>query len=202
MLVKDPWVIADQRRLGEVCHATLAKSVDTPQWHHDKWRLIPRRQGLGEGWWSILACSMVAVDSGSWCAHPTALWTKVWAEDDWDAAHSFCPWHFSFAASCLSASNIETGISHWWAPAVSVWGLWLPWLRPDSHLCKLSLQLIFVTLSWSTTIAFSFLELAEEGWFGHVYIFHPCGKPNTAAHEARLAMIGRQAFLRTTSFYT
>ena len=44
----------------------------------------------------------------------------------------------------------------------------------DSHLCKLSLQLISVTFSWSTTIKLSFLELAEEGCFGHACIFHPC----------------------------
>ena len=44
----------------------------------------------------------------------------------------------------------------------------------DSRLCKLSLQLIFVTLSWSTTIALSFFELAEEDCFGHAYIFHSC----------------------------
>ena len=44
----------------------------------------------------------------------------------------------------------------------------------DSRLCKLSLQLIFVTLSWSTTIALSFLELAEEDFFGHAYVFHRC----------------------------
>ena len=43
-----------------------------------------------------------------------------------------------------------------------------------SRLCKLSLQLIFVTLSWSTTIALSFLELDEEDCFGHAYVFHPC----------------------------
>ena len=44
----------------------------------------------------------------------------------------------------------------------------------DSRLCKLSLQLIFATISWSTTIALSFLELAEEDGFGHAYVFHPC----------------------------
>ena len=50
----------------------------------------------------------------------------------------------------------------------------------DSRLCKLSLQLIFVTLSWSTTIAFSFLELAEEDCFGHAYVFHPCDMASPA----------------------
>ena len=44
----------------------------------------------------------------------------------------------------------------------------------DSCLCKLSLQLIFVMLSWSTTVTLSFLELAEEDCFGCLYIFHPC----------------------------
>ena len=44
----------------------------------------------------------------------------------------------------------------------------------DFCLCKLSLQLLFVTLSWGTTIALSFLELAEEVCFGHAYVFHPC----------------------------
>ena len=43
----------------------------------------------------------------------------------------------------------------------------------DFHLRKLPLQLIFVTLSWSTTIALS-SELAEEDCFGHAYVFHPC----------------------------
>ena len=49
-------------------------------------------------------------------------------------------------------------------------------MMADSRLCKLSLQLIFVTLSWSTTIALSFLELAEEDCFGYAYVFqfHPC----------------------------
>ena len=43
-----------------------------------------------------------------------------------------------------------------------------------SRLYKVSLQLIFVTLSWSTTIALSFLELAEENCFRYAYVFHPC----------------------------
>ena len=44
----------------------------------------------------------------------------------------------------------------------------------DSRLCKLSLQLIFVALYWSTTIAFSFFELAEEDYFGRTYVSHAC----------------------------
>ena len=43
----------------------------------------------------------------------------------------------------------------------------------DSRLRKLSLQLIFVTLPWSTMIALSFLELVEEDCSEHVYVFHP-----------------------------
>ena len=41
----------------------------------------------------------------------------------------------------------------------------------DSHLCKLSHQLIFVMFSWSTTITLSFLELAEGDC---LCVFHPC----------------------------
>ena len=44
----------------------------------------------------------------------------------------------------------------------------------DSRLCKLSLQQVFVTRSWSTTVARSLLELAEEDCFGYAYVFHPC----------------------------
>ena len=50
----------------------------------------------------------------------------------------------------------------------------------DSRLCKLSLQLIFVMLSWSTTIALSFLELAEEDCFRHAQVFHSCDVANPA----------------------
>ena len=44
----------------------------------------------------------------------------------------------------------------------------------DSRLCKLCLQLVFVRLSWNTTIALTFLKLAEEDCFGHAYVFHLC----------------------------
>ena len=63
----------------------------------------------------------------------------------------------------------------------------------NSRLCKLSLQLIFVTLTCSTTIASSFLELAEEVCFGHAYVFYLYdvrGQPSRAftAPEARWAL--------------
>ena len=35
-------------------------------------------------------------------------------------------------------------------------------------------QLVFVTISWSSTIILPFLELNEEDCFGHAYFFHPC----------------------------
>ena len=44
----------------------------------------------------------------------------------------------------------------------------------DSRLCQLSLHLVFVALSWSTMIALSFLEITEEDYFEHAYVFHPC----------------------------
>ena len=44
----------------------------------------------------------------------------------------------------------------------------------DPRLRKLSLQLVSVALSWSTTIALSFFELAEEDFFEYVVVFNPC----------------------------
>ena len=38
--------------------------------------------------------------------------TKVWVEDDRDAARYFCLLRFSFAASCLSCLELTTGFSH------------------------------------------------------------------------------------------
>ena len=45
---------------------------------------------------------------------------------------------------------------------------------PSAHLCNLSLQLVFVTLSWSSTITLYFLELVKEDCFGYACVFHPC----------------------------
>ena len=55
----------------------------------------------------------------------------------------------------------------------------------DSGLCKLSLQLIFVTLSWSTMIALSVLGLAEDDCFGPAY-FHPCDVASPAQLHVKL----------------
>ena len=76
-------------------------------------------------------------------------------------ASFFC----GFLPLCL---KLTTGFSHWQVQTISVWGILLPWLISDSCLCKLSLQLVLVTLSWSITITLYFLELAEVDCFGHV----------------------------------
>ena len=108
-------------------------------------------------------------------AHPLLHFgqMKVWDADGRAAACSFCLLSFSFAASCLSVSNLKlaffTDERQLSRSEASRWS----WLMADSRLCKLSLQLIFVTLSWSTTIAFSFFEPAGEDCFGHAYVFHP-----------------------------
>ena len=49
-----------------------------------------------------------------------------------------------------------------------------------SCLCKLSLQPVFVTLAWSTTIALSLLGHAEEDCFGHAYVFSLCDRASPA----------------------
>ena len=136
------------------------------------WWLIPHRGGFLEGWRSVLACLFVTVESDSWCAHPATFWTGEGL--GWGfAARSFLPpasFLCGFMPLCL---ELTTGFSHWWAPAVSTWGILLPWLMADSRLCKLSLQLVFVKLSWSVMITLSFLELAEQNCFGNAYVFHP-----------------------------
>ena len=140
------------------------------------WWLIPRRRGFWEGWWSVLACSLLAVQSDCWCADPTALWTGEGLGWDWLGCCSlFLPpvsLLCGFMPLCL---KLTTGFSHRWAP--TVWGLLLPrhgWLppvqaAPSAGLCNAFLDY----LSWITMIVFSFLELAEENRFGHAYIFHP-----------------------------
>ena len=71
------------------------------------WWLIPRTWEL-LGRLMVNSCtSFMAVRTDTWCAPPTALWTKVWDEDGRDAAPSFCLLLFSFAASCLSATNSQ-----------------------------------------------------------------------------------------------
>ena len=50
----------------------------------------------------------------------------------------------------------------------------------DSRVCKLSLQLVFVTLFWNTTFALSFVELAGGHCFGHAYVFYPCDMASPA----------------------
>ena len=106
------------------------------------------------------------------------------AEDDWEAARFLFLLRLCFAALCLSSS----GTYDWLHPVKSTNCLGL---RPTaamidgcSHLCKLSLQPLFVTLSGATTFALSFLELAEEDCFWHAYVFHPCDVASPA--EQRL----------------
>ena len=50
----------------------------------------------------------------------------------------------------------------------------------DARLCEPSLQLVFVTLSWSTTVALSFLEHADEDFFGQTYVFLHCDVASSA----------------------
>ena len=123
--------------------------------------LVKSRQGFWEGWWSVLMSLLVAAQSNSWCVVPAALWTGKGLGWGWLGC---CPLFLSpvsflcgFMPLCL---ELTTSFSHRWAQTVSVWGRLLPWLMR-----KLSLQPIFVTLSWSTTITLSFFEFAVQDCF-------------------------------------
>ena len=71
----------------------------------------------------------------------------------------------------------------------------------DSRMYRLSLELIFLAFSWSTTIALSFLELAEEDCFGHANVFHPCGVASPAQpHLQQDGLYARHAGSLENSF--
>ena len=70
----------------------------------------------------------------------------------------------------------------------------------NSHLCKVSLQLVFITLSESTMITPSFLELAEEDCSKHVYVSNPCDVASRMPMNLTDSMLGRLAHLRTSLF--
>ena len=90
-----------------------------------------------EGWWSIFACLLVAVETNSCLPHFGQL--KVWDEDGRDTARSFFL-RSSFAALCLSASNShlafltdECQLSRSESSCCHVW-----WLFPACASCLFS----------------------------------------------------------------
>jgi len=56
---------------------------------------------------------------------------------------------------------------------------------------------------WNTTVSLSFLELTEEDYFGHAYVFHPCDVASPAQLHLKQDghfLLGRLALLRASSF--
>ena len=75
----------------------------------------------------------------------------------------------------------------------------------DTCLYKLPRQLVLATLSRSTTITLSSLEPAEEDCFEHACVFDPCDIVMPAQLHPKQtvdSMLGRLAFLKTSSFDT
>ena len=140
----------------------------------------------------VSACSLVAVESKSCCTDPTALWTDEDLGWGWlEGCLLFLPPVSFLCGFMLLCFRLTTGFSHWWSPTVLVWGLLLPWLIVDSCLCKLSLQLIFMMLSWSTTMTLSFLEFAQQEFCRHVHGFHLCD--TTSPVQLHLKLDGLRA---------
>ena len=101
-----------------------------------------------EGSWSAFVCLLMAVESNSWCTDPSAFCTGKGLGWGWlDCYSLFLPPASFFCGFIPLCFELMAGFSHWWALTVLAWGLLLPWLMADSRLCKLPLQLIFVTLS-------------------------------------------------------
>ena len=158
------------------------------------------RKRIWEGWESALACLLMALESDSWCIHPTALWTGDSLGWGWLEGCSLILPRASFLCGfILRWLKLTSGLSHWWAPTVSVWGLPLPWLMVGSCLGKMSLQHLF---SGSTTIILSFLKLASEDCLGNTYVFHPCNWPvhHKWTWGKMDSMLGRLAVLKTCLF--
>ena len=121
-----------------------------------------------EDWWSVPGCLLVAVESDSWCAHPTALWT----------GEGLPP--ASFLCDFMPISlNLR-------AQAVKVWGLLLPWLTVDSRRCKLSSPGLCYAFSEYHNHAFLLLTRWRRRLWACVSL--PSlrrGQPNATAPEAR-----------------
>ena len=77
----------------------VAHSVTTHHHDDDYWFLTDK--DFWEGWWSVLARSLVAVESVDVHTILHFVPMKVWAEDDWDAAHFFCLLRPSYTPSLL-----------------------------------------------------------------------------------------------------
>ena len=67
-------------KFGAICYTDVCLSLISSllmMIDHDNdddgWFLAD--EDFWEGWWSVLACSLVAVETNSWCPHPSALWT-------------------------------------------------------------------------------------------------------------------------------
>ena len=84
-----------------------------------------------EGWCSILACSLMAVETDSWCALRTALWTDKGLGWGWSGCCSlFLPAVFFVSGFVPLFLELTTGFSHWWAPAAMTDGWSLTDLWP------------------------------------------------------------------------
>ena len=138
-LIDDGWFVVDENILGKLIATScmlsggcgvrflMHKLCCSLGWRRFGLRVIGMLlaalwtdDGLGWGW---LGCYSLLFGL-----------TKVWAEGDWDATPSVSLLRVSFAASCLSDSKLRLAFSHWWTPAVSVWGLLLLWLMDNSRL--------------------------------------------------------------------
>ena len=126
---------------------------------------------------------------------------KVWAEDDRNVARSFCILRLSFAASCLSMSTLRLAFlidERQLSP--SVWGLLLPWLVADfppvqaassARLCN-----AFLGAPRSRFPCWSSLGMRMPS------ILETWPAQRSCIWSKMDSMLGRLAFLKTSSFDT
>ena len=154
-----------------------------------QWWLIPRRQGL-LGRLMVDSCMLVGGRRDRFLMRTPYRTLDRRRFGMRMVRMLFLPPAFFLCGFMPLCLELTTGFSHRWVPTVSVWGFVLPRLMLDSRLCKLSLKMVFVTLSWSTTITPSFLEFAEEDCFRHTYVLYPCDVTSPAQLHLKLKQNG------------
>ena len=133
-----------------------------------------------EGWGSALESLLVAVESDSWCADPTPLWTfcgKYW---EWLRGL------LALSASCVFPLRLYASLSrtyHW--PFLLMSANCLGLMFPSAVTGKWFPPVLSLQLFGEHHDRASFSGFAEEDFFGHLYIFHPCHMSSPAQQNIR-----------------
>ena len=146
----------------DVCiQKSNAVEISDTNYVYISWRLIPRRRGF-TGRSVVSSCALVGG-----CGGRFLMRTPYCTLDRRRFGMRMIQMLLALSSSCVFPLQLHASLprTYNWLLSLmtaSCLGLLLPRLMADSRLCRLSLQLIFVTLAWSTTITLAFLEFAKK----------------------------------------